>query len=459
MNGFWIKLFFIVVIVGVVFPGCGSSSYPPPPYLISLSPSSGPPGTLVSIQFSGTVPAGSVADIGGSRGMLYDFGYQGQTIYTVIPPGAQPGAVDIRVLSHSASNSLNFSITSGLIPSIANTVDIPVTAIFKSTSSTLFYLYSFTSSDVFTLNSQDLTYAEQFSTGVDGDGRTFITPDGRYVIGAPYTSWFGPNYLLDVYDSTNNALVVITFGNDLNNFIVSNDNKRLYVYSDDVPDIVREYTLPDLNNITNMIPVPPSPGPCILSGISSGDTMLYFYTTIDGDFPNYSNYMWAMNITDPSLAMDFSIPVNEPAPVLISSPWLNFEPTPYMNTAEQSGGGSKIYVQGTGYDASNRGHNILSVMNITNETSQNIGIPDYINNKLEISPGGHYGYVDMAPQANLILVVPLTGTGGQIIALPYTSNFTPIYGSVFQALFSQDGSVFYQPAGDRLLIINTNGYN
>ncbi len=453
------KRFFIVVITAVLFSGCGSPSYPPSPYLISLSPSSGPPGSLVGIQYNGTVPSGSVAGIGVTRTTLYDFGYPGQIIYTVIPPTATQGTINIRILSHSASNGLDFNVTPGTIPSVANTIDIPATAIFKTTSPTLFYLYSFTSSDVFTVNSQNLTYAELFSSGVDGNGKTSITPDGRYVIGAPYTSWYGPNYLLNVYDATNHSLVTMTFGNNLNNFIVSNDGRKLYVYSNDVPDIVREFTLPDLNNITNMISVPPSPGSYILSGISGNDTMLYFYNTIENGFPAYSNSVWAMDITDPSLAMGFSVPVSEPAPLFISYFSFGSKPPPYENTAEQSGDGSMLYIQGMGYDASFSEHNILTVIHITGETAQNISIPDYIDNKLEISPGGNYGYVDMAPQANLILIVPLTGTGGQIIALPYASNFKLSDGSLFQPLFSQDGSVFFQPVGDKLLMINTNGYD
>lgn len=351
------------------------------------------------------------------------------------------------------------------MPYIENTVNVPATAIFKTTSTAQFYLYSFTNSDVFTFNSQNQTYAGLFSTGVYGNGLTYITPDGRYIIGAPYTQWNGPNYLLDTYDSFLNNMVTLTYGSDLNNFVVSNDGRKLYTYSNDSPDIIREYTMPDFNNITNMVPVPTSYGQVMLTGISKDDSTLYLYAAQFLDFSQSLNYLWCINISNP-LGQSFSIPVNttfNPDYLLsYTTEQSNMDTAEQFNmkTAEQSPDGSIIYIQGVTFETSTTiSNNALLMIDVTNKTAQTITIPGYINNKLYISPGGQYGYTVMIPEANILLIVPLNNTGKPIIGIPYDSKFNVDNNSVFQILFSQDGSKFYLPVGDRLLIINTNGYN
>lgn len=85
------KRFLIVAITVISSYGCcfSSPSSPSPPHLISINPSSGPPGTLVSIQFSGTIQSGSWADAGGSREALYNFYYSNNNIFTVVPSTAK----------------------------------------------------------------------------------------------------------------------------------------------------------------------------------------------------------------------------------------------------------------------------------------------------------------------------------------------------------------------------------
>ena len=460
MMSFRLNMVFIAGIIAVSPFGCSSSSpspsYPPPPQLLSLDPSSGPPGTLVKIQFSGSVPPGSFADIGGTGNTLYFLDNQGGTVFTPIPAAAKQGVIPISIVSHSGSNSLNFSVTSGPVPSIENTIDIPATAIFKTTSSSLFYLYSFTSGDVFVFNSQNLTYADLFSSGVYGNGKTIVTPDGRYVIGAPYSPWTGPNYSVDVYDALLNSAVTLTYGDNVNNFVVSNDGKKLYVYSNDSPDIIREYTMPDFNNITNMIPVPQPYGISSLAGISADDRMLYMnMSTQSGMTGPVQGYLWAISITDPSSAGSFSITVDVNPDIndILLSPYS-------VNTVEQSPDGTKLYSQGFTYDnATGQDANALALIDITGRTSQDILLPDYINTKVSVSPGGQYAYAVMDPATGLILAIPLHNPNMPTIAIPYSSNFVSIGGQVRGPLFSQDGSTLFIPLGDKLLMVNTNGYN
>ena len=461
MMSFRLKMVFIAGIIAVIPFGCCSSSsspsYPPPPHLLSLDPSSGPPGTLVKIQFSGSVPSGSSADIGGTGNTLYFLDNQGGTVFTPIPAAAKQGTVPISIVSHSGSNGLDFSVTSGPVPYIENTIDIPATAIFKTTSSSLFYLYSYGSGDVFVFNSQNLTYANLFSSGVFGNGKTVVTPDGRYVIGAPYSPWSGPNYIVDVYDALLNSMVTLTYGDDVNNFVVSNDGKRLYVYSNDSLDIIREYTMPDFNNITNMIPVPQPYGISSLAGISADDSMLYMNMSPPGMTGPVQGYLWAISITDPSSAVSFSI-TDDVNPnindiLLFSSPYS-------VNTVEQSPDGTKLYSQGFTYDnATGQYASALAIIDIAGRISQDILLPDYINTKVSVSPGGQYAYAVMDPATGLILAIPLHNPNMPTIAIPYTSNFVSIGGQVPGPLFSQDGSTLYVPLGDKLLMVKTNGYN
>ena len=462
MMSFRLKMLFIAGIIAVSPTGCCSSSPsnppPPPPHLLSLNPSSGPPGTLVKIQFTGNVGSGSFADIGGSVNTLYFLDNQGGTVFTPIPQAAKQGIVHVSIVSNSGSNSLDFSVTSDPVPYRENTIDIPATAIFKTTSPTLFYLYSYKSGDVFEFNSQDLTYADLFSSGVYGNGKTIITPDGRYVIGAPYALWTGPNYIVDVYDSLLNSMVTLTYGDDVNNFVVSNDGKRLYVYSNDSPDIIREYTMPDFNNITNMIPVPPPYGISSLTGISGDDRMLYMNMSLSNGMAGpVQGYLWAISITDPSSAQSFSI-TDDVYPFIYN--FLLFSSPYSINTTEQSPDGTKLYSQGLTYDnATGQDDNALALIDITGRTSQDIMLPDYLNSKVSVSPGGQYAYAVMGQSTNLILVIPLHDPTKPTIAIPYTSNFISIGGQVPELLFSQDGSMLYIPLGDKLLMVNTNGYN
>ena len=462
MMSFRLKMLFIAGIIAVSPTGCCSLSQsnpppPPPPHLLSLNPSSGPPGTLVKIQFTGNVASGSFADIGGSVNTLYFLDNQGGTVYTPIPQAAKQGIVHISIVANSGSNSLSFSVTSDPVPYKENTIDIPATAIFKTTSPTLFYLYSYKSGDVFEFNSQDLTYADLFSSGVYVNGKTVITPDGRYVIGAPYALWTGPNYIVDVYDSLLNSMVTLTYGADVNNFVVSNDSKRLYVYSNDSPDIIREYTMPDFNNITNMIPVPPPYGISSLAGISGDDRMLYVNMSPPGMAGPLQGYLWAISITDPSSAGSFSITDDVNHNInnffLFSSPYS-------VNTVEQSPDGTKLYSQGFTYDnATGQYASALALLDITGRTSQYVLLPDYINTKVSVSPGGQYAYAVMDTATGLILAIPLRDPNMPTIAIPYTSNFVSIGDHVPGPLFSQDGSTLYIPLGDKLLMVKTNGYN
>ena len=456
-----LKMLFIAGIIAVIPSGCCSSSQssaPPPPYVLSLDPSSGPPGTLVKIQFTGNVPSGSYANIGGTRNTLYFQDNQRDIVFTPVPPGAKPGIVPVSIVSSTGSNSLDFTVTSAPVPYGEQTIDIPATAIFKTTSPTLFYLYSFSSGDVFEFNSQNLTYTDLFYSGVDGTGKSVITQDGRYVIGVPFMLWSGFNYRVDVYDSLLNNPVTLTFGDDVNNFVVSNDSKRLYVYSDDSPDIIREYTMPDFNNITNMIPVPPLNGVASLAGISGDDRMLYLdISSQPGMAGPVQGSLWAISITDPVSALSFSV-MDDVNP----SPY-DFEPfiSPYaVNTMDQSPDGTKLYSQGFTYDSSTGlDDSTLACIDITGRTSQDVRLPDYIDTKVSVSPGGHYAYAIMMPPVDLILVIPLFNPNNPTIAIPYTSNFVYSAGQHPEPLFSQDGSIFFLPLGDKLLMVNTNGYN
>ena len=125
-----IYLLAIIFAMTVLLAGCGSSSSTPAPTITSLAPSSGPPGTTVTItgtNFS-TTPASNIVMFNGTAAVVTSS--TATQIVTTVPAGATTGSVTVMVGSNTATSPASFTVTPGAaITAVAPLFGLPGTTV------------------------------------------------------------------------------------------------------------------------------------------------------------------------------------------------------------------------------------------------------------------------------------------------------------------------------------------